>query len=81
VKFGPAMAMRMMWKEMINIKTMMAMYASKHQSTRTSAFDCLLDLIAVPFVDQTISIQILQWYLRRMNRRGKAIVRAWTGDF
>jgi hypothetical protein len=36
---------------------------------------------AVPFVDQTISIQILQWYLRRMNRRGKAIVRAWTGDF
>jgi hypothetical protein len=53
------MATRMKWKEMMNAKTMIAMYTRKHQTTWTSSFDILLDWIAISSVDKSISILLL----------------------
>jgi hypothetical protein len=73
VRFEPAMVMRMTWKEM---KTIMATYTRKHQTTQTFAFDNLLDWIAIPSVDRTVFVQLLQQYSRQMNR----INMAWKSN-
>ena len=52
------MAMKMLSKEMMNMKTMMAMYAMRHQMTQTSAYDNLLDWIVVLSVDWAVYIQL-----------------------
>jgi hypothetical protein len=53
------MAMRMPSKEMMNMKTMMAIYARRHRTTQTSAYESLLDWIAVPSVDWAVYVQLL----------------------
>jgi hypothetical protein len=57
---------------MMNVKMMMAMYVKKHQTTQTSAFDILLDWITIPSVDQTVSVQVLLQYWKRMNSSNMA---------
>jgi hypothetical protein len=56
------MAMRTTWKEMMSMKTMMAMYARKYQTTQTSTFDNLWDWIVGPTIDQAVSIKLLYRY-------------------
>jgi hypothetical protein len=62
VSFEPVMAMRTTWKEMMSMKTMMAMYARKYQTTQTSTFDNLWDWIVGPTIDQAVSIKLLYRY-------------------
>jgi hypothetical protein len=71
------MVMRMPSKEMMNMKTMMAMYARRHRMTQISAYDSLLDWIAVPSVDQAVYVQLLMQQSRRMNRSNMA----WMTNF
>ena len=56
MKLEPLIATRMLWKEMMNIKTMMAMYARRHQMIQTSAYNSLLDWIAVSSIDWAVYI-------------------------
>jgi hypothetical protein len=72
VKLGPTMTTRKRWKEMMNFKTMMAMYTTRHHPTQTSSFDILMHWIVIPSIYYIVSVQLQMEYKRKLNRNNMA---------
>ena len=49
-------------KEVMNVKTMMAMYTTKYHPTWTSTFSNLMDWIVFPIMNLIVSIQLQMEY-------------------